>query len=259
MNKSIHSFGRIVMVVMMFSFVIGSTLVWAECKNDYKFTQEFRLKDCTFDNDDKKGANPYFSLDPGYRLVLSGEEDGEEIFVVITVTEDTEWVGQVKTRVVEEFEWVDDELVEKSWNYFARCKETNAVYYFGEWVDNYEDGVVVNHDGSWRADENDNKPGLIMPGTFLLGAKYFQEWSPENDAVDRGENVAMGLTAPDPEGGPDFTGCVEVVDTNPAEGVCKTKNGDVKIYCPGVGLVMDEEIELVCYGFDCEEGPEDEL
>ena len=36
----------------------------------------------------------------------------------------------------------------------------------------------------------------MMPGTFLLGAKYFQETAPPN-AVDRGENVAMGLDWPE--------------------------------------------------------------
>ena len=255
MNKSIHSVGRVVLVVMVFSFVIGPTFAWAECKNDDEFTKEFRLQDCTFENDDKKGANPYFSLDPGYRLVLSGEEDGEEIFVAITVTGDTEWVGPVETRVVEEFEWVDGEFVEESWNYFARCQETNSIYYFGELVVNYENGEPVDNEGSWIAGENGALPGLIMPGTFLLGSKYFQEIAEKDDAVDRGENTAMDMNISVPAG--EFDGCVEVVDTNPAEGVCKTKDGDVKIYCPGVGLVMDEELELICYGDenDCPGAP----
>jgi hypothetical protein len=258
MNKSIHSFGRIVIVAMVFLFVIGSTLTWAECKNDDEFTQVFRLgDDCNLVNEDLPGeGNPYFSLELGYQLVLEGEEDGEDIFVVITVLDETveivtEDFGTIVTRVVEESEWVDGELVEVSRNYFARCEKTNAVYYFGEDVENYEPGEPMNNEGSWRA-EGDNKPGLIMPGTFILGSRYFQEYAPDDGAVDRGENVAMGLTATDPEGGDPFTGCVEVVDTNPAEKVCKTKAGDVKIYCPGIGLVMDEEIELTCYG-DCSE------
>lgn len=106
----------------------------------------------------------------------------------------------------------------------------------------------MDNDSSWRADKNDNKPGFIMPGTFLLGSKYFQEWAPEDEAVDRGENVAMGLNVS--VGAREFEDCVKVVDTNPAERICKRKDGDVKIYCPGVGLVMDVEIELVEYGFD---------
>ena len=257
MKTSAHWLVKIVMAMMVFSFVICSTLVWAECKNDDRFTKDFRLDDCTFDNDDSEGANPYFSLTPGYRLVLAGEEDGEEIFVVITVTDETKVVGEVETRVVQEFEWVDGVLVEESWNYFARCNETNAVYYFGESVKNYEDGDFVGDEGSWVA-EGDNKPGLMMPGTFILGSRYFQEWAPEEDAVDRGENTRMNLEIEVEAGS--FEECVEVVDTNPAERVCKTKDGDVKIYCPGIGLVMDEEIELICegYGDDCPDEPDDE-
>jgi hypothetical protein len=55
---------------------------------------------------------------------------------------------------------------------------------------------------------------------------------------------------------------VEVLDTNPLDGACGEIDpetgeidGDIKVYCPGVGLVMDEELELVEYGdyiFDLE-------
>ena len=229
------------------------------CPNDGEFTTDFRLDKCRFVT---WGNNPYFKLWPGYQLVLEGiepseveGEEGEDVRVVITVLWDTEvidlrnqGIGRVRTRVVEEREWVDDELVEVSRNFFARCKQTDAVYYFGEDVDNYEDGKIVNHDGAWRAGKKGAKAGLIMPGTFLLGSKYFQEIAEKDEAVDRGENTAMGFSVTT-KAGTTFENCVEVVDTNPAEGVCDVEEGDVKIYGPGVGLVMDEELELVEYGF----------
>jgi hypothetical protein len=46
-----------------------------------------------------------------------------------------------------------------------------------------------------------------------------------------------------------FTDCVEIVDTNPVEGDCDVEDGDVKVYCPGIGLVIDEEAELTWYGY----------
>ena len=246
-------------VVFAVSICIGlsGTIAMADygCPdNDHLFTTDFRLDKCRFV---PWGNNPYFKLWPGYQLVLEGEEDGEQIRAVITVLWDTEVIDlrdegicRVRTRVVEEREWVDGELAEVSRNFFSRCKQTNAVYYFGEDVDNYdEDGNIANHNGSWRAGENGAMPGLIMPGTFLLGSKYFQEIAEIDKAVDRGQNTAMGLTEPDPKGGPDFTGCVMVIDTNPAEEICDVDDGDEKIYCPGVGLVVDEVIELVDYGF----------
>lgn len=242
--------------------------IWG-CDDDCEFTTDFRLQDCRRFN--SIGINPYFKLIPGYKLFLETPEGAEEPErAEITVLRDIKWINLgdrwVKTRVVEErayeLEVEDGEeektLVEISRNWFAICKKTNAVYYFGEWSRDCPDGFdeddicegVESNEGSWEAGVDGAQPGLIMPGTFLLGAKYFQEQGPPN-AVDRGENTAMGLTVVTPAG--TFHNCVEVVDTNPAEGVCDVEDGDVKIYCPGIGLVMDEDLELVCHGFVCDE------
>jgi hypothetical protein len=206
-----------------------------------EFTTEFRLEECKFSD---RGGNPFFSLEPGHRLVLEGEDEGEDLLLEITALKENRWVVfetasgetlRVKTRVVEEREWVDDELVEVSFNFFARCKETNDIFYFGE--ETFEDGELA--DDSWIAGVDDALPGLIMPGTFLLGARYFQEMAP-GVALDRAEHIAMGLTVEVPAD--TFEGCVEVLDTNALE---PGSEGDVKIYCPGVGIVVDGDAELV--------------
>jgi hypothetical protein len=264
-------------------------VAWAEeipdgCGDNDEFTQDFRIGDCEFKT---KGINPYLILMPGYQLVLeSEEEEGEFERSVETVLYETKEINldgrKILTRVVEERaievevdeEGEEDEtVVEISLNYVAICKETNAVYYFGElsrdcengFTDDElmcepeeEDGEPTEPDtaGSWEAGVNGAKPGLLMPGTFLLGAKYFQEIAPP-DAVDRGENVAMGLTAEDPKGGPDFTECVNIIDTNPAEEPPVCEDEDSKIYCPGIGIVQDEDLELVDYGFvECDDEDE---
>lgn len=53
------------------------------------------------------------------------------------------------------------------------------VFYFGEHVDIYHEDGTITHDGAWRAGQPDGdglaKPGIIMPGRFLLGSRYFQE------------------------------------------------------------------------------------
>ncbi len=170
---------------------------------------------------------------------------------------------KIKTRVVEERAYEGDLLVEISRNYFAICKQTNAIYYFGEWSRDCPDGFDKNdectgeeeesNEGSWEAGVHGAMPSLIMPGTFLLGAKYFQEIAPP-DAVDRAEHVAMGvhveITIPEEnDKNINQNDCVEVVDTNPGEGVCDEDDGDSKIYCPGIGLVEDKELVLVWYGY----------
>lgn len=218
------------------------------------FTDDFRIEDCEFEAD---GRNTYFSLIPGDQLVLSGENDGEELVVQITVLQQKRTIRfttesgkqlRVKTRVVEEREWEDDELVEVSRNYFAICDQTGDVFYFGESVDDYEDGEIVGHGGAWLVGVNGARPGIIMPGRYLLGARYYQEIAP--GAMDRGENTAMGLTVTTPAG--TFHDCVEVIETSPLE----PGSESLKRYCPGIGMVQDEDIVLE--EFDLHRGGDDE-
>jgi hypothetical protein len=188
--------------------------------------------------------------------LLAGEEEDDneivDIEVEVLVTAATRTIQftppgaaqptTLQARVVIETEWVDDELVEVSRNWFARCVQTGDIFYFGERVDNYEEGVIVDHDGSWEAGKNGALPGLMMPGRYLLGARYFQELAP-GVALDRGEHVGMGITIETEAG--TFHNCVEVEDTN---ALSPQSEPDQKIYCPGVGLVKDEAAELVEYG-----------
>ena len=73
------------------------------------------------------GANPYFILEPGYTVVLTGRDDGKSAHLTITVLNETKTVDGVETRVVEEREVLDGELVEVSRNYFAIGTRTNSV------------------------------------------------------------------------------------------------------------------------------------
>src|SRR5687768_7876306 len=141
-------------------------------EEEIEYTSSFRTEDCTFS---ATGSNPYFILEPNYRQVLVANESGTELELIITVLNETREVNGTETRVVEERETENGELVEISRNFFAICDETNSVFYFGEEVDDYENGALVSHGGAWLAGEGDNQAGLIMPGTVLLGAKYYQE------------------------------------------------------------------------------------
>jgi hypothetical protein len=141
----------------------------------------------------------------------------------------------VRTRVMEERESADGELEEISRNYVADCDPMNDVYYFGEDV---TDGEGNPEDDAWLAGVDGAVPGLLMPDrAFLLGAKYFQEIAPT--ARDRAQHTALGLEIEVPAG--TFRNCVEVTETSPLE------PGEVslKVYCPGVGMVIDEELELI--------------
>lgn len=221
--------------------------VAAPALGDDEFTADFAIERCGFAN---SGAqNPYFSLQPGRRLVLEGDDDGEAVRLELTILALTRVVdfvapnGQamrVVTRVLEEREWKDGELAEVSRNFLARCKQTNDVFYFGEEVDNYEDGQIVDHGGSWQAGVNGAQPGILVPARFLLGARYYQEQAP-GIALDRAENVEMGLTLH--LAGRRLRDCVAVAETSAIE-----SGESAKVYCPGVGLVLDDDVELTSFG-----------
>ena len=117
------------------------------------------------------GHNPYFILEPGYVTEFEGEEHGKPVRLVITVLDETLVVDGVETRVVEERETEGGELAEVSRNYFAVSKKDRGVYYFGEDVDEYEDGVVAKHGGSWRSGVNGARFGLMMPATPSVGMR----------------------------------------------------------------------------------------
>lgn len=225
--------------------IVASAALAFSGGGEEEFTTDFSIEHCNFLH---VGGNAYFSLKPGHFLRLEGEEDDEEIVVEITVTQQTRqfrfmqdgrWI-RAHTRVIEEREWIDDELVEVSRNYFAVCSKSGDVFYFGEDVDIYEDGKIIGHDGAWLAGVDGARPGLIMPNRFLLGSRYYQEVAPDV-ALDRAEHVAMGLTIETPAGV--FHNCVMVVETTPLE----PGSESVKIYAPGIGLIVDDAVELVEY------------
>ena len=100
------------------------------------WTRDFALDAETWSS---RGRNPYFILEPGYVLEL----EGGTVRLVITVLDETRRLAGVETRVVEERETDGGRLVEVSRNYFALSTRTNSVFYFGEDVDIYEGGKVV--------------------------------------------------------------------------------------------------------------------
>jgi len=189
-----------------------------------------------------KVNNTYWPLEIGYRIVLLGEEEGETIQVNITVLNRTEMVGSIETRVVEEREIEGGELVEISYNYVALCNETNDLVYFGELSNEYEDGSIVSTEGSWRADTPGNYPGILMPGNFIVGDRYYQEYAPE-EALDRAENIGIGFTFQTPAGL--FNKCVIVEESNELE----PPRIEYKVYAQGIGMIADETLVITKYEY----------
>jgi len=184
------------------------------------------------------GSNLYFNLTPGHQLKLEGKEGSKQVTLIITVLEETKQVDSVETRIVEEKEYKDGEIVEISRNFFAINKKDMSVYYFGEEVDIYKHGKIKNHEGAWESGKNGAKFGLMMPGIPLIGSRYYQEMAPDK-AMDRAEIISVIDSLKTPAGL--FKNCVKTEETSPLEPGQK----EYKVYAPGIGLIKDSSLLLI--------------
>ena len=181
-----------------------------------------------------QSTNPYFPMDVGKQWVLEGGDER----VQVTVLDETEVVAGVTTRVIEEREWEDGELHEVSRNFFAQTND-GTVCYFGEDVDVFRGDGSITHEGAWRADAPGYRAGIIMPANPQPGMKFQTEVAP-GVAEDAGLIVAVGRKIEVPAG--TFTETIRVMEINPLE-----DEQEPNVYAAGVGLVLDEDMELVRY------------
>jgi hypothetical protein len=181
--------------------------------------------------------NPYYPITVGSQWVLEGEEEGEFVHLQVTILNETEQVGGVTTRVLEERELHDGELAEVSRNFFANTSEGNLCY-LGEETDTYENGVIVSHEGSWRADEPGNAPGIFMPADPQPGMKFPAEVAP-GVAEDENKIVGIGpITVPAGR----FTETIRIREFDPL-----TAEKDRKVFAAGVGTIIDGTLSLVSF------------
>jgi len=194
--------------------------------------------------------NPYFPLIPGTTYVLEGDtEEGRERNEV-SVSHDTREILGVLCAVVVDRVYLDGELVEETFDWYAQDMDGN-VWYMGEDSREYEGGEVVSTAGSWEAGRDvaglgtAAQPGIIMKGAPRVGDSYRQEYY-EGEAEDMALVVAADETVTLADG-TIYEHCLETREWSPLE-------PDVvehKYYAPGVGVVLEaledgsERMELV--------------
>jgi hypothetical protein len=182
-------------------------------------------------------TNPYFPMEVGDQWSYEGEEDDVPVSLLITVLGQTRLIDGVTTRVIEEREWEDGELLEVSWNYFAQAAD-GTICYFGEDVDIYEGEDEINHEGAWCADDPDNAPGIFMPADPQPGMKYQMEFAPEV-ALDSGQIVGTG---PLDVLGVTYSETIRVRESSPLD-----VGFGYKLFASGFGLVVDGPLEVVSF------------
>ena len=120
-------------------------------------------------------ANPYLPLTAGTRYVYRNPQSGEK--VVVDVTHKTIEIAGVRCRIVHDVasDLESGEVIEDTDDFVAQDLQGN-VWYFGEVSRNYEDGLLVDLEGSWRAGVDGAKPGILMKAAPQVGDTYRQEF-----------------------------------------------------------------------------------
>ena len=173
-------------------------------------------------------TNPLFPKSTQTQVVQLGVEAGDKLRFEVTqlaTTRFVRWNGQwIQTRVTHFVAYTNGQLVEVALDFYAQADD-GSVWYFGEEVDNYEDGILANHDGTWLAGR-DGPPGMIMPATPKVGDVYRPENIP-GFVFEEATVLEVGLTVPGPRG--PVAGAIHIAAS------LLGGESEEKIYAPGYG------------------------
>ncbi len=181
-------------------------------------------------------TNMYYGPGPGEVYVYEGgevgEEPEEEIRIEIRTT--TKVVMGVTCAIQNDRVFEDGILIEDTDDWLAQDDDGN-LWYFGELAENYENGVLVDTEGSWESGVDGALPGYWIPANPVVGDAYYQEFW-EGEAEDWGEVVEVGATVTIGLG--TYENCLVTKDVNPLENEI-----EFKYYAPGIGLIKEEGFE----------------
>ncbi len=182
-----------------------------------------------------KVRNRMFPLVPGTQFVYRGKivEGGHSTphSVVFTVTDLTKVVDGVRTVVAWDRDFLKGQLQEQELAFFAQDDEGN-VWNFGEYPEEYDNGVFTGAPSTWIKDAGGAYGGIHMLARPKVGARYLEGLVPAIgfDDVSKVVSTSQRTCA--------RTGCyrhVLVVDesspNDPASG------HQIKYYARHVGLV----------------------
>lgn len=179
-------------------------------------------------SDPLAGTNPLFPVGELDRAILLGLSDGEPFRTETTRLPGTQVIiidgKPVQTIISQYVAWLDRRIYEVALDWYGQDDEGN-MWYFGEDVFNYEDGVVVDMDGTWLAGV-DGPVAMIMPADPHVG----DVWRPENACPIVFEEVTAietGVTVEGPSG--PVSGVLRVSELHMDGGL------EEKLFAPGYG------------------------
>lgn len=181
--------------------------------------------------------NPYFPLAPGSKYVYEGmTEEGVER-VEVQVLPETRLVIGIRATVVRDTVYLDGQLIEDTYDWYAQDKAGN-VWYLGEDVRNYENSRLKDTAGSWEAGADGALPGIIMVGkpTDHVGETYRQEYY-QGHAEDMADLVSVDESVSVPYGS--FDAVLLTKDHTPLE----PGLAEHKYYAKGIGMVKSVDLD----------------
>ncbi len=122
-------------------------------------------------------THPLFPKSKLSQVIQLGAEGRDKLRFEVTQLPKTHvvtWNGKkIETRVTHFVAYKNGRILEVAVDFYAQADD-GSVWYFGENVDNYEHGVIADHEGTWLAGK-DGPPGMIMPANPRVGNVYRPE------------------------------------------------------------------------------------
>ena len=188
-----------------------------------------------------KITNPYFSMPVGKKMVYEAKtEEGIERIETLIPGWTKEIMG-VETLVFWDRVYLVGELIEDTRDYIAQDKEGN-VWYFGENVDNYVDGMLTDHSGAWMYGIDGALPGILMKVNPQVGDEYRQEYY-QGEAEDVGRVDAIHESVTVLAGR--FSDCIKILEWTPLESAIGYKYHSKSAGGTVLEEEEDERVELI--------------
>lgn len=194
-------------------------------------------------------TNPYTPFPPGaFRVYEKRTAEGVER-IRVEVLPETRVIQGVTVTTLRDTVTLNGVLIEDTKDWLAQDRQGN-VWYFGEIVQNFENGLLANLDGSFESGQNGAKAGFWSKAMPQIGEVFRQEWALGNaeDIVEVVSLDARDTVVPFSQNG---TGPVlKTRDTTPLSPGAV----EYKYYVPGIGFALEvkpatgERLELIDYG-----------
>jgi hypothetical protein len=122
--------------------------------------------------------NPLFPISELQSAILNGRVEGKKFRTETTLLPETRIIGLgdglcVEVLVSQYVAYLDGRIEEVALDHYAQADD-GSVWYFGEDVFNYKNGVIADTGGTWLAGK-EGPPAMIMPPDPQLGDVYRSE------------------------------------------------------------------------------------